>query len=219
MKNIKLFKVFEESHWADDIVVEYERVHDIKGLLYDFIDIGKVDVETFIGRSDYSRNLGRISDYMNFNLNLFKSYRIVIGFRHLSKSDIETIIEMRDSEITLLKRLQEMGFEMKYEQNHYQTIISLRHPDDVIDKKIFIPESTKGKDILEEVNLTLIENFSKIANIYKYENNIEIKRKQRSSKYNLEETYVFIRRSLFKYGHLIEIKLYEDLKSIIIRLN
>jgi len=60
---------------------------------------------------------------------------------------LKRIIEIKDIEISLIKRLKDMGLEISYRNRYNQIDIEFYHKDDIVDKELYLKDLKGfGKD-------------------------------------------------------------------------
>jgi len=83
----------------------------------------------------------------------------------------ERIIEIKDIEISLIKRLKDMGLEISYRNRYNQIDIEFYHKDDIVDKELYLKDLKGfGKDARYSPEMLydrMVKHFSKIANVWK----------------------------------------------------
>jgi hypothetical protein len=143
--NIKNWSKFNESHWIDEIVplLKWERDVDLEELFYSFMDIGFKPpvIRNVIMNEEFNSNsaIGTRQLYTNTSKKLYKGYQISCKDTiSRSRNKINDNVEIYENLITLLKRIQDMGFKIFYDYNGNNISINLYHPSDVIEKKIYI---------------------------------------------------------------------------------
>jgi len=168
--SIKNWEKFNESHWADIIKnqVSWSRDYEIGELFYDLQDMGfKNPVITHKICDDNFNHPGKKIDHLYSKL--YTGYTIVCADSiSRRRNKVKENIQIYENLITLLNRVRQMGFKIEYDYNG--TInMSLYHPNDVIDKGIYIKDEVKSKIKrkigLDRVEETLRETLSKIADV------------------------------------------------------
>lgn len=176
---MKYLKTFESTtFWVDKVYqkVTFDKEDDIKELLYSLTDLGfKLSIEKDLrkgkgGTPDKLENSsGKIGDYYDESTNLYKSYYINLDDEKKDNTDINRILEIKENEIELINRLKSIGFKIFYDSGTGLSIsLRLYHPDDKIDKKMFMPKHEKNEELIENIQ----KSFDTIANIFKAKDSI-----------------------------------------------
>ena len=214
MQYINNYKIFEaESHWKDKLydVVSFDKYDDIKEIFYEFQDLG---IPVKIGLNFVKNDFGRVSqklDFIDNNVNLYKCYRIKIILNVIGAKDINKILEIKELEISMINRLLGLGLKIEYNQQNTFIYITVYHPDDFVDKELFISDLYKLAGGIEGAYCKAKDKFNKIANVWwiKDEKAFIIEKDPFNQKYDLDQIYIFVTKIL-KDCKIEKVKLTQD---------
>ena len=208
---MKYLKTFEaSSHWKDSLFenLKFERKEDLTDLLYTFTDMGmSLSIDEDLKKNGFE-SAGQKHEYLKDDINLYKSYSIRLqdnNYQYDSKN-MNRVIEIKQSEIELIERLQSMGFKIDYSNSGFSINIELYHPDDIVDKNIFIGDIISSKKAnIDEAFDKLLKTFRSIATIYKSQSGgvVLYLNSDGKEKYTLDDLYNFVNKVL-KDGFNIE---------------
>lgn len=206
---MKYLKTFEaNSHWKDIIFnkIEFQRIDDIKELLYTFTDIGmSLSIDEDIKKNGFE-SAGQRQEYLKDGINLYKSYSIYLNDDEYDSKNMNRIIDIKQDEIELIERLQSMGFKIDYSNRGYSINIELYHPDDIVDKSIFMNDIISSKKVsIDDAFEKLSKIFNRIASVSKTISNgiIIWLNEEGREKYTLDDLYNFVSKVL-KDGFNVE---------------
>jgi len=206
MKYLNTYDKLFEMHWKDELIegdkLSFHRKNSIEEVFYELMDDGyNVHISKELC-DDYFGSPGKKLDFLSDDKNLYESYRISFSNNSINPMNIDKIIEHREEEIVILKRLKDMGFVMRVVMSSHPTI-TLYHKDDVISKNLFISDLSIGKikkfkGSLVEAEEKLTKTFSKIAYVSKLQNGNLIMRldPHSSGGYTLNQLYEFTKKVL-----------------------
>lgn len=206
---MKYLKTFEaNSNWKNTIFnkIEFQRSDDIKELFYEFTDIGmSLSIDEDLKKNGFE-SAGQRYEYLKDDINLYKSYLIHLNDDEYDSKNMNRIIDIKQSEIELIERLQSMGFKIDYSNRGYSMFIKLCHPDDIVDKSIFMNDIISSKKVsIDDAFEKLSKTFNRIASVQKTNSNelsLYLNRKGKE-KYTLDDLYNFVNKSL-KDGFSVE---------------
>lgn len=207
---MKYLKTFEaNSHWKDPLFekLKFERKEDLTDLLYTFTDMGmSLSINEDLKKNGFE-SAGQRHEYLKDDINLYKSYSIHLHDNNQYDSkNMNRVIEIKQSEIELIERLQSMGFKIDYSNRGFSINIELYHPDDIVDKNIFIGDIVSSKTVsIDDAFEKLSKTFNRIAHVSKtVSNQITIWLiEEGEEKYTLDDLYNFVNKVL-KDGFNIE---------------
>lgn len=207
---MKYLKTFEaNSHWKNSLFdkVKFERKEDIKELFYPLIDIGmSFSIDEDLKKNGFE-SAGQRHEYLKDDINLYKSYSIRLYDDNYQSKNMKRIIEIKENEIELIERLKSMNFKMNYSNRGFSINIEIYHPDDIVDKNIFINDivSSSKKLSIDDAFEKLSSTFKRIATIYKTKSGdvLLYLNSDGKEKYTLDDLYKFTNKVL-KDGFEVE---------------
>lgn len=175
MKYLNTYDKLFEMHWKDELIkgdkLSFHRKNSIEEIFYELMDDGyDINIYQELYDDDFG-SPGKKIDFLDDNKNLYEGYRVAFSNSSIDPMNIDKIIEHKEEEIVVLKRLQDMGFVMRM-SGGYNPQVSLYHKDDIISKGLFIGDLSAGKikkfrGNLEEAEEKLTKTFGKIAHVWK----------------------------------------------------
>jgi hypothetical protein len=198
MKHLKTFE--GNSHWTEPLFdkVQFNRDSEIRELTYPFLD--EFDMRSDISSSFKKNGLdspGRIQDYLSDENNLYRVYFVRIHSYSPSILDIDKLLEFKECEIDIISRLRDIGYIFKYSTSNNYINIEIYHPDDIVDKELFLEDySNKYIRNKEELFNFLNEKFGKISNVWISASKDIIMEVDTYHKYTIDDLYTFVTKLL-----------------------
>lgn len=143
IKKYNNFKINEKnSHWTEEINIEYDKIDYFKNVLADLTDIGfEIKIYGIVLDSNFSSSIGSKSKYLS-GLNLYKGYIIRLVYSNNSnRISLEKLIEIKENEIYIIEGLKKLGFRFSYINQYDDILITIYHPDDIIKIDDYIQNS------------------------------------------------------------------------------
>lgn len=215
MRYLNTYSIFE--HWVDEVKPDYNRKDDILEIFYGLQDMGfKIHIFTEVCADNFEHPSKRI-EFLSDTKNIYPKYRISYTGKY-TRDNIDTLIEFKEEELTVLHRLKDMGFKIKMISDSQ---ISIYHPDDLIPKSEYIDykqivgmgRKSKGiftlKDVLDKLELS----FNKISDMSLSDDVIIMR--LNSDKYTLDNLYGFVSKAMYSARN---VRVTKDIENEVIKV-
>lgn len=194
IKKYNNFKINEKnSHWTEEINIEYDKIDYFKKVLVDLTDIGfEIKIYGIVLDSNFSSSIGSKSKYLS-ELRIYKGY--IIRLVYINKViSLEKLIEIKENEIYIIEGLKKLGFRFSYINQNANIIITIYHPDDIIKIDDYHIQQNSPKINPDDIVEYFKKIIGKLCEISNSSSSIIFKQKAYYDKYSLIDIYNIINK-------------------------